>query len=92
MELSLQGVTVRQAAAHFGIPRTTLCAFMKKRGIKAPSARTLQKPSPPGMKNISVSGGKIKNDQSAMEDYPFLGLSHFMDDMSGMDSEMNMNE
>src|SRR5207302_1633798 len=34
-ELALSGVTVRQAAAHFEIPRTTLCAYMKRRGLAA---------------------------------------------------------
>ncbi|XP_021964051.1 longitudinals lacking protein, isoforms H/M/V isoform X2 [Folsomia candida] len=32
-DLALSGITVRQAAAHYGIPRTTLCAYMKRRGL-----------------------------------------------------------
>ena len=34
-ELAMKGVTVRQAAAHHGIPRTTLCAYMKRLGLSS---------------------------------------------------------
>jgi len=35
MTLALGGTTVRQAAAQYEIPRTTLCAYMKRHGVTA---------------------------------------------------------
>jgi transposase-like protein len=84
MELAVSGVTVRQAAAHFDIPRTTLCAYMKRRGV-APKRNFLPSSTPTRKIGGSSGGGSGKAAQSVsisqFEDFPFLGISEMMDEM-----------
>ncbi|ODM92333.1 Protein bric-a-brac 2 [Orchesella cincta] len=90
-ELAMSGVTVRQAAAHYEIPRTTLCAYMKRRGL---AAKRNFLPNNGGGANNSVKRMAVKVDStgeangqvqagnsSHYEDFPFLGISELMNEM-----------
>lgn len=90
-DLALSGVTVRQAAAHFEIPRTTLCAYMKRRGLAAKrnflpnnsgtSNNTTTKRMPAKQENNSAEANEQSGNASHYEDFPFLGISELMDEM-----------
>lgn len=94
-ELAMSGVTVRQAAAHFEIPRTTLCAYMKRHGLAAKrnflpnnsagSANNLKQRTPGGKSSEASSAvetnGQGGGNSSHYEDFPFLGISELMDEM-----------
>lgn len=88
-ELALSGVTVRQAAAHYEIPRTTLCAYMKRRGLAAKRNFLPHNNGTGGNKRVAVkvdaadeTNGQIRGGSSShYEDFPFLGISELMDEM-----------
>jgi len=79
----MSGVTVRQAAVHYALPRTTLCAYMKRRGLSA-----LKKPLPAAtsssfqeslISNISASTKKGEASQVSSEGFPCHGISDIVD-------------
>lgn len=85
-DLALSGVTVRQAASHYGIPRTTLCAYMKRRGYAG--------------KRLSAGGGvQYHHTQEATGDpaenfneeneFPFLGLADLLKDQPHYEMQEN---
>ncbi|CAL8079033.1 unnamed protein product [Orchesella dallaii] len=90
-ELAMSGVTVRQAAAHYEIPRTTLCAYMKRRGLAAkrnflPNSggganNTVKRMSLKVDVNAESNGQAQAGNSSHYEDFPFLGISELMDEM-----------
>ena len=91
-ELALSGVTVRQAAAHYEIPRTTLCAYMKRRGLAGkrnflPSNNAQNAGNNGTNKRSVVKGGGATGESNGQvasshyDDFPFLGISELMDEM-----------
>jgi hypothetical protein len=75
MTLALSGTTVRQAAAQYEIPRTTLCAYMKRHGVTAKrtfvNKRKILKGHGHGHVGVKVSA---KTPVGEREDgFPFLG-------------------
>jgi len=73
MKLALSGTTVRQAAVTYEIPRTTLCAYMKRRGVQTNPKR----PST----GSSGGGGGLASLNSSVEDFPLFGLSDLIEDV-----------
>lgn len=69
--LAMTGMTVRQAASMFDIPRTTLCAYMKRKGLSKPGGRT----------NATIIRSENLNNQSGGSNgFPFLGLSEMLEE------------
>ena len=73
-DLALSGITVRQAASHYGIPRTTLCAYMKRKGLAGKRTQA-------AANNPMVRGALGLSEQNSEEDegFHFLGLSDFVE-------------
>jgi hypothetical protein len=93
-DLALSGITVRQAAAHYGIPRTTLCAYMKRKGLAGRRSGAIsQVPQPRQairMSQDSCGGGGQQEDEQ--NEFPFLGLAELVGDSYDLTQNQNENE
>lgn len=99
-DLALSGTTVRQAAGLYGIPRTTLCAYMKRQGItgKRPPLPATLSPTyqSPNSQQAAVRRRSQANSRGASSsnnvDFPLFGLSDVMNGLEYEDMEEGEEE
>lgn len=88
-ELALSGISVQRAADRYGIPRSTLCSFMRRNGLLESRNQVLHNngmegyhqqhttPTPTQVTNEQIQVGSYTHFQN----FPFLGLSEVVEGM-----------